>query len=226
MQSKKIAKKKPGQPTQRYLDIAEVRDDVVVLKDGTMRAVILVSSINFALKSVDEQQAIISAYMQFLNSIEYPVQIVIQSRRMNIDRYMQSLISQEKKIKNDLLISQIKDYRQFVNELVELGEIMSKRFYVVIPFDPLTDRQRGFFSRVKSSVSPVVSVKLRDKQFQERRHDLMQRADLVLSGLQGMNLQGVILDTQSLIELYYSVYNPDVFDSQKLTDIQDIRLEE
>jgi len=226
MQSKKIAKKKPGQPTQRYLDIAEIRDDSVVLKDGTMRAIILVSSINFALKSVDEQQAIISAYMQFLNSLEYPIQIVIQSRRMDIDRYMQSLIAQEKKIENDLLKAQIKDYRQFVNELVELGEIMSKRFYVVVPFDPLTDNQRGFFARAKSSVSPAISVKLRDKQFQERRHDLMQRADLVLSGLQGMNLQGVILDTQSLIELYYSVYNPDVFDSQKLTDIQDIRLEE
>ena len=128
MQSKKLAKAKPGPPTQRFLDIAEIREDVVVLKDGTLRGVFMVSSINFALKSEDEQQATVQSYMQFLNGLEYPIQVVVQSRKMNIDAYMEALKEQERTIKNDLLRTQIIDYRGFVNELVELGEIMQKKF--------------------------------------------------------------------------------------------------
>src|SRR5688572_23850492 len=122
MQSKKLNKAKPGPPTQRFLDIAEIREDVVILKDGTLRSVLMASSINFALKSQDEQQATIQSYMQFLNGLEYPIQLVIQSRRMNIDRYIESLVEQEQKISNELLKSQIRDYRAFVADLVELGE--------------------------------------------------------------------------------------------------------
>jgi hypothetical protein len=97
----KLAKPKAGPPTQRYLDIAEIREDVVVMKDGTLRAVLLVSSINFALKSEDEQQATVQGYMQFLNSLEHPIQVVIQSRRMNIDAYMGNLKEQEETIHNE-----------------------------------------------------------------------------------------------------------------------------
>jgi hypothetical protein len=226
MQSKKLAKKKPGVPTQRLLDIAEIRDDVITLKDGTMRAVLLVSSINFALKSQDEQQAIIQSYMQFLNGLDYSLQIVIHSRKMNIDNYLNSLKEQEKKIENELLINQIRDYSEFVSELVELGEIMSKRFYMIVPFDPLTSKQRGFFARLKSAVTPAVSVKLKEKQFQERRHELMQRVEIIQSGLNSMSLQGVVLDTQSLIELYYSVYNPSLAETQKMADINKLQVEE
>ncbi len=221
-----VKKAKPGVPTQRYLDISEIRQDTVVMKDGTLRAVVMVSSINFALKSRDEQQAMIQSYMQFLNSIEHPLQIVIQSRRMNIDSYMDALSVREKEMKNELLKTQLQDYRNFVNELVELGEIMQKRFYLVIPYDPVTDKRRGFFSKLGSALSPASRVKLSEKEFIRRRKMLMQRVSLVQTGLSGMGLQSAALDTQSLIELYYTTYNPDVYDQQKLGSVAELQLDD
>lgn len=226
MQSKKLAKAKPGPPTQRFLDITEIREDVVLLKDGTLRSVIMVSSINFALKSIEEQQATVQSYMQFLNGLEYPVQIVIQSRKMNVDNYIAQLTEQEKKIDNELLKAQIRDYRSFVLELVELGEIMQKRFYVVVPYDPATEKRHGFFTRLSAAISPASLVRLKGKQFQERRVALMQRVNIIQGGLTGMGLQSVVLDTQGLIELYYTAYNPEVFDTQKMAETTALRLEE
>jgi len=148
MQSRKLSGPKPGVPAQKYLDIAEIRDDIVILKDGTLRCVLLVSSINFSLKSVDEQNAIVQAYMQFLNGLEFPIQVVIQSRRMNIDSYVRTLNENEKNQTNDLLKRQIHDYREFVRQLVKMGDIMQKRFYVVVPYssgDKAQDATRFWF---------------------------------------------------------------------------------
>ncbi len=221
---KKISK--PGPATQRFVDIAEIREDAVVMKDGTLRAVILVSSINFALKSADEQEAIISAYMQLLNSLEHPLQVVIQSRRMKIEKYLDALAEEEKKQTNELLKAQIKDYRGFVSELVELGEIMSKRFFVVVPYDPISDKKRGFFSRLRGAVTPVAALKLKQSEFEKRKKELMSRVSHVQSGLESIGLSTAILDTQSLIELYYSVYNPEVYESQKIRDLSKVQIEE
>jgi hypothetical protein len=220
-----IKKPKPGPPTQRYLDIAEIREDCVVLKDGTLRAVVMVSSINFALKSQDEQQAMIQSYMQFLNGIEYPLQVVVQSRRMNIEKYLEQMAEQQKLTKNELLKNQIADYVTFISELVELGEIMQKRFYIVVPYDPVSDKKRDFISRLGAALTPSTIVKLSDKKFKERRYQLMQRASLLQTGLTGMGLESAILDTQGLIELYYTAYNPDVFDIQKMPPIGELSLE-
>ncbi len=226
MQSKKLAKAKPGPPTQRFLDIAEIREDAVVLKDGTLRGVFMVSSINFALKSEDEQQATVQSYMQFLNGLEYPIQVVVQSRKMNIDAYMEALKEQERTIKNDLLRTQIIDYRGFVNELVELGEIMQKKFYVVVPYDPATDKKKGFMTKLSAAIMPASVVKLNEKKFKERRDSLMGRMNIIQGGLVGMGLQSAMLDTQGLIELFYTVYNPDVFDTQRLAPLNELRVEE
>lgn len=221
------AKVKPGPATQRYLSIREIRDDVVIMKDGTLRAVLLVSSINFALKSEEEQEAIIQAYIAFLNGLEFPLQIVIQSRRMNIDGYLASIAQYEKKTTNELLQAQIADYRNFISELIELGEIMQKRFYVVVPYDPLQEKKKkGFFVRLQSALFPSALLKLKEKDFQDRRSTLLQRVMLLQSQLNSMNLSSAPLNTQSLIELYYSVYNPDLFDTEKLSDITKIRQEE
>ncbi len=219
MQSKTLAKPKPGPATQRFLDVAEIRDDMAILNDGTVRAVLLVSSINFALKSVDEQEAIIQSYMTFLNSLEFPVQIVIQSRRMNVDAYMQQLIDQQRVTENELLRAQISDYRAFVGELVELGEIMQKRFYVVVPYDPVTNRRKGFFDRFQEALSPTAAAKLNAKQLADRREQLSRRVEITAGQLASMSLQAVRLDTQGLIELYYNSYNPDVADEERLGDI-------
>src|SRR3989339_2290658 len=154
MQSKKLAGKKVGVSTRERLDIAEIREDCVVLKDGTMRAVMIISSINFALKSEEEQNAIIAAYVSFLNAIEFPLQIVIQSRKLNIDAYLERLRKAEKEQGNDLLKIQIADYREYVKELVEMGSIMSKRFYVAVPYEPLSDKRKGFWTRFSEVLRP------------------------------------------------------------------------
>ncbi len=225
MQSKKLAGAKPGVPSQRYLDIAEIKEDVIIMKDGTLRCVLLVSSINFALKSVDEQNAIVQAYMQFLNSLDFPIQIVIQSRRMNIDEYMRKLIEQEKKQENDLLRHQIADYREYVRQLVDLGDIMQKKFFVTVPLDPSTDKQKGFFSRLSEILTPSIAIRLSDEVFKKNKESLMLRVNTVISGLGSMSLNAVLLDTQSLIELFYTVYNPELFENERMTNTGKLQLE-
>lgn len=226
MQSRKLAGSKPANSTQQFLDIAEIREDVVVMKDGTMRAVLLVSSINFSLKSEDEQEAIIQGYIAFLNSLESPVQILIQSRKLDIDNYLERLKEQEKSQTNDLLRNQIVDYRQFVKELVELGEIMQKKFFVVVPYNPASAKRKGFFARMSEILSPLVSARLREEQFRQRKKDLMIKVDNVRASLNSMSLISAMLDTQSLIELYYTAYNPQSMQSQKLEKVETLRLEQ
>ncbi|TAL19018.1 hypothetical protein EPN90_04725 [Patescibacteria group bacterium] len=225
LHSPRLTGGKPGPATQRYLDIALVRDETVVLNDGTLRAVLGVSSINFALKSEEEQEAIIAAYVGFLNSLDFPLQIVIQSRRLNIEEYLNRLAESEKQQTNELLKAQIADYRQFVGELVSLGQIMSKQFYVVVPYDPFTNKRRGFWDRLQEIFTPGAAVRLKEERFQERRKTLMSRVDAIVSNLSSMSLAARLLDTETLIELYYSVYNPELYESQKLNDPSKVRIE-
>ncbi len=228
MQNKKLAGGKPGVPSQRFLDVAEIRDDVVILRDGTLRAVLLVSSINFALKSVDEQNAIVQAYMQFLNGLDFPIQVVIQSRRMNIDTYLRQLQASENEQQNELLKRQITDYRDFIKQLVQLGEIMQKRFYIVVPLNPAVDQsstQKGFVQRIGDILSPVVTTKISADRFTKLNFDLGLRVNQIIGGLSSMSLNAVQLDTQSLIELLYTVYNPELFETQRMSDIGQLQLE-
>lgn len=218
--------KQPTLPsTQRYLDIASIRDGVVVMKDGTLRAVLMVSSVNFALKSEDEQAALVGGYVSFLNTLEYPLQIVVQSRKMNIDAYLKQLNEQEAQQKNELLRAQIQDYRAFVTDLVELGEIMQKRFYTVIPYDPIANKKKGFFTRFKEIFSTANVVQLKEKQFNERRQDLEMRVNSVSGSLQGMSLKVIRLDTQGLIELFYNTYNPITSQAEDLVDLGKLQVE-
>ncbi|HLD31074.1 MAG TPA: hypothetical protein VJB41_02650 [Patescibacteria group bacterium] len=226
MQSKKLAGKKVGVSTRERLDIAEIREDCVVLKDGTMRAVMIISSINFALKSEEEQNAIIAAYVSFLNAIEFPLQIVIQSRKLNIDAYLERLRKAEKEQTNDLLRIQIADYREYIKELVEMGDIMSKRFYITVPYDPLSDKRKGFWSRLNEVIRPGSAIKLGAERFRKRKKDLFARVEHVQMLLSGMGLTSVILDTQSLIELYYNLYNPELAETEKMVDMGKLRVGE
>lgn len=226
MKSKKLANKKVSASTQHYLDIAEVKEDTVVMKDGTLRAVLLVSSINFSLKSEEEQNAIISAYISFLNFLEFPLQIVIQSRKLDIDGYLNRLKKVEKEQTNELLRMQTAEYRQYVSELVDIGDIMNKRFYIVVPYDPLSDKQKSWIKRFVGIFAAAKEVKLKQAEFEKRRHGLFQRVEHILTGLASMSLKSVVLDTQSLIELYYNTYNPDVYNNQKLVDLNKLRVEE
>lgn len=212
--------------TQTHLPIAEIRDGVVIMKDGTLRAVLMSSSINFSLKSDDEQNAMISSYVGFLNSIDFPLQVVVQSRKLQIQPYLDNLAKLEKEQKNELLKVQIGDYRAFVDELVDIGQIMTKRFYIVVPFDPLSNKKKSFWSRFKEVLHPGSAVRLKDKRFQERRRELDLRVRNVMGGLQSMTLQVIQLDTQALIELYYNSYNPSISLAQPLQPIEQLRIEE
>lgn len=221
----KITNKKIAS-TQEFLDIQEIRDDVIILKDGTLRAVLLVSSINFALKGEDEQNAIIQAYVSFLNNLEYYLQIVIQSRRLDIDRYLERLKNREKELTNELLRMQIADYRKYVNELLELGEIMSKKFFIIIPYNPLSDKKKNFFSRLLETFTAPKLIKLKTERFLHQRNELIKRVEIIIGSLNSMSLSAVLLDTQGLIELFYNTYNPETSQQEKLEDVGQLRIEE
>lgn len=225
MPANSLSKNKIKVSTQQYLDIAEIKDDTIVMKDGTLRSVILVSSINFALKSEDEQDAVIESYIRFINNLSFTLEIVIQSRELDIENYLEYLKEREKEQLNKLLKIQTADYIQYIQELTSLGKIMNKRFYVVIPYDPLTDKRKNFFSLISEALRPATIIKLKDKTFKTYQEMLDRRVESVAGGLESMGVAVVRLDTQSLIELYYKTYNPETSKNQNLVDLDKIRVE-
>ncbi len=211
--------------TQQYLDIQEIRDDVLVLRDGSLRAILLVSSINFDLKSEDEQMAVIQGYTQFLNALDFPLQIVIQSRKFNIDEYLDRLKAIEKQQTNDLLRLQTAEYRQYIAELVELADLMSKRFYVCVPFAPVEHKRAGFRTRLLAVFSTAGTIRLKQQQFLAYKTELYKRVDFVIEGLASVGgLKSVVLDTQGLIELFYNTYNPQTSEQQPLTKVRELNV--
>ncbi|RJO59723.1 hypothetical protein C4546_00650 [Candidatus Parcubacteria bacterium] len=217
---------RPKSPsTQKFLDVWEIKDDVVILKNGTIRSVLLVSSMNFALKSEEEQAAVIQAYTQFLNTLDFPLQIVIQSRKLNIDPYLDNLKLIEKTQANELLKMQTQEYITYVRELVELADIMSKRFYVVVPFEAGANKRQGFFKRLAAVLSPTNIIHIKQKRFEEMRDELLKRVDFVAEGLSAIGLKAVPLDTQGLIELFYTTYNPQTSEQEKPGNFGELSIE-
>ncbi|HQC50145.1 MAG: hypothetical protein ACOX0H_03030 [Patescibacteria group bacterium] len=222
----KSASNKIAASTQQYLDIAEIKDNTVVMKDGTLRAVLMVSSINFALKSEEEQNAVIGSYVRFLNNLAFTLQIVVQSRELDIDNYLNYLKEKEKEQINKLLKIQTADYIEYIQELTSLGRIMSKRFFVVVPYDPVTDKHKGFFSSIKEALRPATIIKLKEQTFVRYQEMLDRRVDSVMGGLESMGVSVARLDTQSLIELYYKTYNPETSKNQPLVELGRLKVEE
>mgnify|MGYP003474025550 FL=1 len=210
--------------TQKYLHLSEIRDNTVVMDDGTVRSVLLVSSINFALKNEDEQNAIIGAYVNFLNNLSFPLQIVIQSRELNISDYLVDLQRREKEQTNELLKAQTADYIDYISELVSLGKIMNKRFYVVVTYNPLSDEKKGFMAIIEELFNPVSSIRMKEEKFRRLQKELSRRVDSVIAGLSSIGLNVVELDTQGVIELMYNSYNPDVSASQALDNVNNLRV--
>ncbi|MDP3836502.1 MAG: hypothetical protein Q8Q67_00080 [bacterium] len=221
----KLVRNKVNVSTQQYLDIAEIKDDVVIMKDGTLRAVLLVSSINFALKSEDEQNAVINSYVMFLNNLNFMLEIVIQSRELDIENYLVYLKEKEKQQLNKLLKMQTSEYINYIKELTSIGKIMNKRFYVVVPYNPLSDKRKGFFKLLGEAVRPATSITLKEKSFNRYKEMLNRRLESVIGGLESMGVSIARLDTQSLIELYYKTYNPETSKNQALADLEKMRVE-
>lgn len=213
---------KKGLSTQKYLEIAEIKDGIVIMKNGSMKAILMVSSINFALKSIDEQDAIIYHYQSFLNSLDFSVQIVINSRQLNLDNYLQVLKDQEKKQMNELLRMQTSSYIEYIQGLVKMANIVSKTFYIVVPFS-VSEAKGGALSVLKGSGS---SAKLMSSRatFEKYKDQLFQRVDHVIENLSGTGLRMTMLSTQELIELYYNLYNPEISEKKGLADMADLDL--
>ncbi len=225
MKNKKIAGNKLQTSTQKYLDIAAIKEDLVILNDASVRGVLLVSSINFDLKSEDEQAAMINSYVGFLNTLNYPLQIVVQSRPLNIDDYLNKLKKVEREHTNELLRMQISEYRSFISELLTLEKIMSKKFFVVVPYSEAGDSKKKFTSRMSAVFSTAKVVKLSRKRFAEMSAELDKRCSFIAAGLTSLGLSSQRLNTQALIELYYNSYNPDLFQREPLDDIRKLRVE-
>jgi type IV secretory pathway VirB4 component len=218
-------KRKQEQSTQQHLPIAAVQEDVVTLKNGGLRAVLLVSSINFDLKSEEEQEATVGSYVSFLNGLQFPVQILIQSRPLIIDDYLDQVRAAEKQQLNDLLRLQTAEYRTYIAELVSRANIMTKRYYVIIPYDAAADIQLAFWTRLQKAVWPGSEIRLSRQDFLKRAEKLDKRVNAVATGLNNVGLQVRRLDTQSLIELYYSTYNPGSMQVQPLPDIEKLDID-
>lgn len=210
-------------PTQSYLRLSEIRDNVVIMNDGTLRAVIAVSSTNFDLKNEDEQNGLIYAYQRFLNSIEFPIQILMQSRRIDIGDYIEKLNRLMERQTNELLKVQTGEYIEFINKLIENANIMSKSFYIVIPYSiSINPPATGFFGKMfGASKAQELTHKLEILKKDEELLD--QRVNSLASGISGLGLKAIRLDTAELIELYYNSFNFEsapLLDASKLGDIK------
>lgn len=213
--------------TQAHLRIGEIRDNVLVLKNGSMRAIIKVSSINFNLKSEQEQNAIVSGYQGFLNSLEFPVQILVRSKKLDIDNYIQQVRGLGEKQTNPLLREQTMEYADYVKKLVEYADIMEKAFYIVIPYDPGRVQSESFIQKFLQSFSPkdnVSEMKKRLGEFEQLKKVLAQRMNIVRSGLENCSLKTHQLTTQEIIELFYLTYNPNSARNVKIKDLENTEI--
>lgn len=191
--------------TQQFLEITDIKEGVLVLRGGGVRGVMLVSSQNFALKSEEEQEAIIYQFQSFLNSLDFSVQITLQSRALNITGYIDYLKDLEAKQESDLLRQQTADYRVFVEELIQGGSIMAKNFFVSIPFswgETRSDTGSQVFRKPQGAGS------ISDEQFQRMKNQLWQRMEFVALGLRRCGLQVAVLDTEELVELFWNWHHP------------------
>jgi type IV secretory pathway VirB4 component len=194
--------------TQDFVPIKEIRDGVVILKDGSMRAIVMASSINFALKSADEQQGVILQFQNFLNSLDFSVQISIQSRQLDIRPYIAMLEGRYKNELGDLMKIQIREYIQFIKNFVEQTSIMTKTFFVIIPFSPsVTNSSSNPLSQFTGSKKPAEDSN-KNNHFEESRTQLEQRIGTISQGLSGCGIRTIQLGTEEIVELFYKIFNP------------------
>ncbi len=213
--------------TQRYLQFAGVRDNTLILKDGGLRSVLEVSSINFNLKSEEEQNAIIGSYQQFLNALSFPVQLLVRSRKLDIDTYLSDLRQRMKNLENQLLKDQMAEYIEYVQKLVEYSDIMEKRFFVVVPIDPTRAEKKNLFSKFMSYINPddtVLEILKRRREFKQLKKQLDDRLEVVLTAIGNCGLKVEPLKTEEIIELFYQVYNPQLARTQKLGELEDLSI--
>lgn len=192
--------------TQEFVPIEDVRDGIVILKDGNMRGILMASSINFALKSDDEKQAILLQFQDFLNSLDFSVQILAQSRRLDIRPYIALLENRYKEQTNDLMKIQIEQYMAFIKSFTEATNIMTKNFFIVVPYDAAIISSGGGFLSSLGGKAP--SKEKKEEDFEEKKNQLEQRMGVVEQGLVRCGVRVAKLGTDEVVELFYKIFNP------------------
>lgn len=225
MHAKNQKSQKSAMSTQKYINVEEVKNDLVVLKNKSLRAILLVSSINFDLKSSDEQEAIIGGYQNFINSLDFPVQIMISSKKLDIEPYLELLEKKRKTQTSELMRLQISEYSNFIKNLTEISQIMTKQFYVVVPFYPVENLENGLLEKLMSLFNPKQQIEESVEIFETYKNQLWQRVDQISSGLASLGVKSTVLNTEELIELLYSSYNPSIYSAAAIKDLESIELE-
>lgn len=200
-----------AEATQAFVPIKEVRDGIVILKDGSLRALLMASSINLALKAADEQQAIIGQFQNFLNSLEFSVQFFIESRDLDIRPYIALLEDRYAQELDDLMKIQIREYIAFIKDFTQRANIMSKNFFIVVPYDPAIISRGGGVAGTLGSLLPSgnsSTATLTNEQFEQYRTQLEQRVSVIEQGLVRTGVRVVNLGTEEVIELFYKLFNP------------------
>lgn len=201
--------------SQDFVPIKEVRNGIVVLKDGGLRAILVASSLNLSLKSSDEQIAIINEFQNFLNGLDFSVQISVQSRRLDIRPYLLTLENRIKEQTEPLLKIQTKEYIEFIRTFTDEVNIMTKTFFIVIPYSETMIKSGGKIldnliggknKETKDSAKTKDSLDL--ASFEEKRTQLDQRVGVIISGLGGMGIRASELKTDQVVELFYKTFNP------------------
>ena len=223
MQSTKT--KGPSYSTQKYINVAEIKEDTLILKDGSLRAVIAVSSTNFALKSEDEQNALVAAYQGMLNSLDFPLQILIHSRVLDINGYLTKLKGLAAGQTNELLRIQMNEYMECVAGLVEFANIMSKNFYVVVPYSAQPVKQT-WGSKIRTFFNPLAQIATSQSDFHRVKTKLDERVNHVTSELGSVGLRSLVLTTEELVELLYQAYNLDSASVLHAENIKGIEINE
>lgn len=199
-----------AKPTQDFVPIKEVRDGIITLKDGGLRAIILANSINLSLKSGEEQKAIILQFQNFLNTLDFPIQINVQSRKLDIRPYL-LLLENRMKVQNEPLLKlQTKEYMEFIKNFTESVNIMTKSFFIVVPYTEagFTQQNASFFDRFFKRKN-AEEAKLAEKiDFEEKRSQLEQRVNIIQQGLNRCGIKSVQLGTEEAVEVFYKVFNP------------------
>jgi type IV secretory pathway VirB4 component len=224
--------------TEKFVSIETIRDDCVILKDGSLRAVVMVSGINFDLLSESEQDVIINAYQNLLNGLDFTLQTLVHSRKININNYLKKIKKRETQETNNLLRLQIGEYYNFIDELVKTSNIMVKRFYLIIPYSAMPTEiatMSGPLSQVFQKIpfgkkeTPKQLEQKEEMDFINQKLQLSHRVSAVITGLKPMGLNAIRLKTPELVELYYNFYNPEKQERTNLTiasELEDLYSEE
>ena len=206
----------PTKPSQQFVEIKEIKNDVVYLKSGGLRKILIVSGVNFDLKSENEQTLILNGFRNFLNTLDFSVQLFIHSRKTNIDLYLEKIAARKQEEKNELLKIQIEEYIQFIRSFVEQNAIISKTFFVIVPYDPvaLPSQTKGILSLFKKTKPSPQKIEEEAKKTQQSLEQLNHRVDQVTHGLEQVGLRTTPLNDEELIELFYNLYNPQLIEKR------------